>query len=73
MSDKCFDDLSMTGMSGQHQGRLSVAIEGIHIRTTSKKVTDDLDIIAFDCIRQGGIRHLKTPAIYCPAETLPSH
>jgi hypothetical protein len=32
----------MTGMCGQHEGRLSVAIAGIRVCTPPKKIKDDL-------------------------------
>ena len=63
MSDQCFDDLAMTGMCGQHKGRLSVAIAGIHICTPSKKIKDDLDVTTLDRILPGGI-HQSIPLLF---------
>jgi hypothetical protein len=40
----------MTGMCGQHEGRLSVAIAGIRINTPPKKIKDDLDVTTLDRI-----------------------
>ncbi len=59
MSDQYFDDLAMTGMCGQHKGRLTVAIAGIHICPPPKKIKDDLEVPTFDRVLPGGIHQLK--------------
>jgi hypothetical protein len=59
MSDECFDDVAMTGMCGQHEGRLSVAIAGIRINTPPKKIMDDLDVTTLDRILPGANHQSK--------------
>jgi hypothetical protein len=61
----------MTGMCGQHEGRLSVAIAGIRINTPPKKIKDDLDVTTLDRILPGGNHQSKTPdPLFCLAEAL---
>jgi hypothetical protein len=50
MSDECFDELPMTGMCRQHEGRLSMAVAGIHVYTPSKNIKDELDVTPSDRI-----------------------
>jgi hypothetical protein len=51
-------------MGGQHEGRLSVAIAGIYIRTPSKKIKDAPDFPTRDRLLPGGIHQSKTPGLW---------
>src|SRR3989304_7275595 len=60
----------MTGMCGEHEGRVSIAIAGIHICTLSKEIKDDRDVTTLDRILPGGIHQsikdsLVTASLRC--------
>jgi hypothetical protein len=50
MGDQCFDDVPMTSVRGEHETGLAVAIPGIDVYPTSKKVSHKVDITALDGI-----------------------
>ncbi len=55
MTDQYFDDLAMTGMRGQHESGLPMAVAGIHIGTPVKHIANVLDVTTLDRIFPNGI------------------
>jgi hypothetical protein len=60
MSDQNCDYLTMTGVCGQHQGRLSMTVAGVDVCTLLKQIADVLNITAINRVFPSGI-HRKTP------------
>src|SRR6476661_6052614 len=64
MIDQCCNDFSMTSVRRKHESCLSIAIAGIHIYATIKKVGHICDITALNCVFPDNIHACpRRPAI----------